>query len=195
MIRNHAENVVNNDRKSLKNMLGFNFRLTEIQAAIGIEQLKKLEKIIKKKRWVAKKFMEGLKDLKGLKLPITRKNYTHSYYNFALRIDKEVIKVSKAKIFKALKAEGVPINDKYENIHLLPIFQKKIAYGSSGFPWKDNRNLNKVKYHKGICPIAENITTKEYLSLNIHKFDYSERNIFEIINAFKKVWKALNLYE
>ena len=63
--RERCPYVVNNDRKSLKNMLGFNFRLTEIQAAIGIEQLKKLEKIIKKKRWVAKKFMEGLKDLKG----------------------------------------------------------------------------------------------------------------------------------
>ena len=171
MIRNHAENIVNNDRASLKNMLGYNFRLTEIQAAIGIEQLKKLEKIVQKKRRVAKKFMQGLKDLKGLKLPITRKNYTHSYYNFALKLDTKLIKCSKKKIFNALKAEGVPINDKYENIHLLPIFQKKIAYGVSGFPWKKNKHLNRVKYKKGICPIAENLVDKEYLSLNIQKFD------------------------
>ncbi len=194
-IRNHAENVVNFKSKMLTNMLGFNFRLTEIQAAIGIQQLKKLDKILKKKRFVAKKLIHGLKNLKGLCLPITRKHYTHSYYNFALRLDTKIIKVPKKKIFNALKKEGVPINDRYENIYHLPIFQKKIAYGSRGFPWVRNNKVSNVSYRKGICPIAEKLISKEYLSINIHKFDYSKQNMEEIINAFRKVWKAFKLYE
>ena len=50
-------------------------------------------------------------------------------------------------------------------------------------------------YKKGICPIAENLIAEEYLSLNFHKFDYSNQNIIEIVNAFKKVWKAFRINE
>ena len=93
-IRNHAENVTSLNKEQLKNMLGFNFRLTEIQAAIGIEQLKKLEKILIKKRLIAKKLINNLKNLNGLFLPITRKRYSHAYYNFALKLDKKTIGIS-----------------------------------------------------------------------------------------------------
>ena len=73
MLRNHGENIVSgkND-KFLNNMLGFNFRMNEIEAAIGIEQLKKLKKFLKKKQSLSIKLSKNLKNLKGLKIPVTK---------------------------------------------------------------------------------------------------------------------------
>ena len=102
--------------------------MTEIQAAIGIEQLKKLDKIIYQKQETATKLINGLKNLKGIKLPIIKKGCTHAFYNFPIQIDRSVIKVSRDKIFKNLKLEGVPVSNAYPSIHLLPLFQKKIAF-------------------------------------------------------------------
>tara|TARA_Y100000294_G_C8520739_1_gene322777 strand:+ start:29 stop:337 length:309 start_codon:yes stop_codon:yes gene_type:complete len=97
----------------------------------------------------------------------------------------------KKNIFLALKREGVPINDRYENIHTLPLFKKKIAYGSKGFPWTLNKNQQRIKYKKGSCPVAESLNKNEYLSINMHKYDYTLRNINQIGAAFKKVWENM----
>ena len=63
-LRNHGENlIINKDKKLMKNMIGYNFRMTEIDAAIGLAQLKKLKLTINKKK-IAKKISNGLKNLK-----------------------------------------------------------------------------------------------------------------------------------
>ena len=94
-IRNHGE-VVNKDNK-FKNILGFNFRMNEIEAAISIEQLKKLKKILRKKIQNAKLLSAGLSNLKGLKTPKISKDNTHVYYSFPLQIDENLIKIKKQK--------------------------------------------------------------------------------------------------
>ena len=66
-IRNHAEALQKNcSKEDLVNMVGYNFRMNEVEAAIGIEQLKKLNKILIKRVKTAKKIINGIKDLKGL---------------------------------------------------------------------------------------------------------------------------------
>ena len=108
LIRNHAEAVVNQKRvKSLSNLVGYNFRMGEIEAAIGIEQIKKLNKIIKQKQQIAKILNKGLSKLRGLKLPIIKKNCSHVYYVYAMQIDHKVLGVHRNKIYKALVAEGI----------------------------------------------------------------------------------------
>ena len=88
-------------------MVGYNFRLGEIEAAIGIEQLKKLDKIIEKKQNDANKLYLGLKDLKGLTMPIVQKNATHVYYMFPMVLDIDYLGVTRKKLIEALEAEGV----------------------------------------------------------------------------------------
>ena len=117
---------------------------------------------------------------------------THSYYIYALKIDEKVTKVSRDKIFNALKAEGIPdLLKNYFNLHLLPIYQSKLAYGSKGFPWKSQFNKNKIDYRKGICPVAENLNKTKLILLELCVFEYSKKEINLIIKSFQKVWKHL----
>ena len=166
LIRNHAEAIVGDkNEESINNMVGYNFRLGEIEAAIGIEQLKKLDKIIEKKQNDANKLYLGLKDLKGLTMPIVQKNATHVYYMFPMVLDIDYLGVTRKKLIEALEAEGVEgLAGGYVNLHMLPIYQKKIAYGSSGFPWNSIYNDRNVNYSKGICPIAEKLHDETYFS-------------------------------
>ena len=192
LLRNHGEAVVKKRNISkINNIIGNNFRLGEIECAIGIEQLKKLKKIIKYRQYLASTLSLHLSKLKGLIVPVIKKKYTHSFYYYAMKINTKIIQTNKNQIFKALKAEGVPISKEYANLHLLPIFQRKIAYGNSGIPWKLNLNNSKISYKKGICPYAENLNDNEYLGIAICEYDFNNKNILFIIKAFYKVWNKV----
>jgi len=193
LIRNHAEAVVGPmDYANLSNMIGYNFRLGEIECAMGIEQLKKLNDLVRTRRRLAHRLTAGLKNLKGIQLPSEENDRTHVYYTYPMVLDLVVLKVSRAEIFDALVAEGIPgLAKGYQNIHLLPMYQKKIAYGSSGFPWSAEFCKREVNYQKGICPVAEMLHEKSYLGLAICSYDFSESDIDAIISAFHKVWTQL----
>ena len=191
ILRNHGENIMNNSIKksSMKNMIGFNFRMTEIESAIGLAQLKKLKYVVKSKQLIAKKLNVGLDKLKGLKIPKINKNCTSTYYNYALIIDDKIIKTSKKDIIKKLRSNNIPVSGSYMNLHLLPIFKKQVGYGTNKFPWSLNKK--KYEYKKGDCPIAENMNDKWYIGLNMWKYDYNNSDINYIVNSFKKVWSSL----
>lgn len=193
LIRNHAEAVVEGKGISnLSNMLGHNFRLGEIECAIGIEQLKKLKGLIESRQLLASRLTAGLKDLYGLTTPQVKEDRTHVYYVYPLILDLEKVGVNRESIHEALKAEGVPVSKSYQNIHLLPMYQEKIAYGSKGFPWTSevcNRNVN---YHKGICPVAENLNDFTYMGMGLCSYDLSDEDIDMIIKSFHKVWSNLD---
>jgi len=85
LIRNHAEAVVGDKGVSnLNNMIGYNFRLGEIECAIGIEQLKKLEHYVASRQRAAERLTAGLKGLKGLRTPDVREDCTHVYYVYPI---------------------------------------------------------------------------------------------------------------
>jgi len=193
LIRNHAEAVIGDmGRKDLNNMIGHNFRLGEIESAIGIEQLKKLDKLTKSRQRLAKKLDNGLAELSGLTTPHVPNDQTHVYYIYPLIYDSKIHGINKNIIYKALTAEGVPcLSQEYQNIHLLPIYQKKIAYGKSGFPWTIGKR--EISYNKGICPNAEELNDNCYLGIGLCMYDFNDEDIELIIKAFKKVWK--NLYQ
>lgn len=195
LIRNHAEAVVKDKGVSnITNMVGHNFRLGEIECAIGIEQLKKLPDIISKRQQLAEMMTNGLKELKGLTTPKIGTDRTHVYYVYAIQLDFELLEgVSREKICEALNAEGVPVVPQYQNIHLLPIYQQKIAFGSKGFPWTSDICKREVSYEKGICPVAEGLNDLTYLGFNICLYNLNEEDINLIIRAFQKVWQNINL--
>ena len=149
-------------------MVGYNFRLGEIEAAIGIEQLKKLEGIIKNRQQVAEKLSKGLKGLTGLQIPIVDQHSTHVYYLYPMKLDIDQIGVPRTRIIEALEAEGLKgLIGGYINIHLLPMYQKKIAYGSKGFPWSSDICKREVNYTKGICPVAETLHESTFLGFEM----------------------------
>ncbi len=192
MIANHAEAVMRKRTKfPLTNMIGYNFRLTELQAGILIEQLKKLKKILKKQNILAKKLDSGLKDLIGISVPkFDRKIKTHSYYFYPIIYDKtkHTKVIPRKKLVSQLRKKGLSmITEGYTNIHLLPVFQKRKAYGSkTSFPWKLNKK--KYVYKKGICPIAEKYQDEMLIGLGIMNYDFSIKDVQFIIKVFKEVW-------
>ncbi len=195
LIRNHGEAVVGaKGTDSLTNIVGYNFRLGEIESAIGIEQLKKLKSLIKNRQDVSKKLTKGFKELNGLNTPTVNENSSHVYYVYPMKLDIEKIGVSRNRIIEALEAEGLKgLMSGYVNLHLLPMYQKKIAYGSKGFPWSSDICQRRVSYSKGICPVAENLQDKTFLGFEICQHQMNDTEIKAMISAFKKVWLNLDL--
>jgi dTDP-4-amino-4,6-dideoxygalactose transaminase len=192
LIRNHAEVVVGDKGvTNLSNMIGYNFRLGEIECAIGIEQLKKLSRFVKSRQAMAERLTKGLTGLVGLKTPVVKPDRTHVFYVYPMVLDVIQLGVNRAYIQEALQAEGVTVSIRYQNIHLLPSYQKKIAYGSKGFPWTSDICHRDVDYSKGICPVAEELNDSLYIGLGMCVYDLTDQDVDLIVSAFRKVW--LNL--
>ncbi len=193
LIRNHAEAVVGDmGVNNLANMIGYNFRLGEIECAIGIEQLDKLAGLVAARQKVAQRLTEGLSGLTGLRTPRVEEACTHSYYVYPLVLDVKKLGVSRARILEALQAEGVEgVSNGYVNVHLLPMYQRKIAYGSHGFPWSSDLCRREVSYAKGICPVAEELHDETFMGFPMCLHDLSDEDTDLIIAAFRKVWGNL----
>ena len=193
LIRNHAEAVVDKmGVQNLANMIGHNFRLGEIECAIGIEQLKKLKHLSASRQSIAQRLNEGLSELNGLLIPTVGSDRTHVYYVYAMQLEARNIGISRDIICQALNAEGLNVSNRYQNIHLLPAYQRKIAFGSHGFPWTSDICKREISYEKGICPVAESLNDESYLGLGLCSFDYERPDVDLVVQAFHKVWRNLD---
>ena len=193
LIRNHAEAVVKDKGvENLVNMVGFNFRMGEIEAAMGTEQLKKLASKVARNMQIADRLTSGLAGLKGLRPPLVQPGCTHAYYVYPLIYDAGATSVPRSRLIEALSAEGVAVAGGYQNLHLLPMFQKKIAYGSGGFPWRMGDEVSTVSYEKGICPVAEKLHDETFLALPMCLYELTDDDVDAIIEAFHKVWRNLD---
>jgi perosamine synthetase len=192
LIRNHAEAVApGKGVANLTNLIGFNFRLGEIEAAMGLEQLKKLSRVVEERSRAGERLSRGLAGLQGLTTPVVKEGCTHVYYVYPLKIDTGALP-SRDVLIAALRAEGVPgLFAGYTNIHLLPVYQKKIGYGSKGFPWVPEIYRGQVAYGKGICPVAEDLHDNSMIGLLLCLHTYTEAEVDLVIKAFHKVWEHL----
>jgi perosamine synthetase len=190
LIRNHAEAVVEDKGVTdLTNMLGHNFRLGEIECAMGIEQLKKLDGALASRRRAADRLTAGIGGLEGLRTPIVKPGCTHSYYFYPMVLDRQATGVPRAQLHAALVAEGITgLGARYQNVHLLPMYQRKIGYGSKGFPWVPGVCRRDIDYRKGICPVAEELQDESYMGLFMCMSEYTDAQIDLVIEAFHKVW-------
>jgi len=187
VIRNHGENVVDEvGIENITNLIGYNFRMTEISAAIGLCQLSKASKLISKRVEIASKMSKEISELPGFTVPKVRKNCSHVYYVWAAKFSEELVGVSRELFAKALEAEGCPISVGYvEPLYYLPVFRKKIAIGSQGFPF----NLTNREYHPGLCPVTENLYRKELMELHVCSYQLDGNDLKKVIDAYKKVYE------
>lgn len=190
MIRNHAENVTEElGGGDLTNLVGFNFRMTELQAAIGVSQLAKAERLVAARERVANTLTERLGHLPGLTPPIVRAGCRHVYYVWTAKYDEQVTGVPRGVYSRALEAEGVPVSVGYvKPLYLLPLFQQRIAIGNQGWPF----TLTNRSYAAGLCPVAERMYEREFLELHVCSYEFDDAEIDSVVAAFEKVHANLD---
>ena len=192
LIRNHGESVVGaKGVQEIDNIIGFNFRLGEIEAVIGIEQLKKVDSLLKERQMNAAFLNKNLQQIKYLNTCIPSPNVSHTYYIQPLKYyDEKNFGLSRDKYLKALSAE-LPSSYMREDIPLIgggyvkplylhPIFQHK------AFNFHD-RNPKEFTYSEGICPVVERMYYKEFIGHEFMRPSMTKNDLDQVIEAFYKV--------
>jgi dTDP-4-amino-4,6-dideoxygalactose transaminase len=148
---------------------------------------------VETRRRAADRLTRGLSGLQGLRTPVVKPHCTHVYYIYPLVVDPAAVGVAKTTIAKALAAEGVEgVGAAYQNLHLLPMYQRKIAYGNRGFPWTSDICKRDVSYAKGICPVAEELQDSTYLGFAMCMHALDDDDVDLVVAAFRKVWSNLS---
>lgn len=202
LIRNHGEVVVDKyPVKSISGIIGYNYRMTEIEAAIALEQFKKLKKLNNHRIRLAKYLTKKLKKFGDLfELPATGCDYCfnkckskHVYFVYPFKYNSKVLNVSRDKFAKALQAEGFPVTIGYlRPIYLEPMYRQLKAYGKKGFPFKGPHISKKIEYKKGIAPVCERMHFKELLFTNICRYPLNETDIDGFVQAVEKIIKNVH---
>lgn len=198
LIRNHAEAVIAakgyEDKSELHNMLGFNFRMTEIEAAISRVQLSKLKDLIAQRVENVKYLNNKLKDLPFLKIPPVREGALHVYYISPLLYDESVTTIHRNRCIDAVKSELPPTLMRDDSpvlmgygyvkpLYLQPLYQEKICFGDYPF------NLSKRTYQKGDCPTCEDLHENRLITHELMRPGMSKDDLDDVVKAFEKVWQ------
>ena len=158
ILRKHAMSISDLDRHNSKVILfedhleiGYNYRMTDIQASVGIEQLKKLDFIVEKRRDIAKKYIKALKNVKQIKLPIEKLGYKSNYQSFSIYLKKDC-NIKRNDLMQKLLEKGISSRRGIMTAH------QETAYKHR------NENLplsEELKNSSIIIPLFDNMTKKE----------------------------------
>ncbi len=138
-------------------VLGYNYRMTELQAALGIGQLERIEELNRRRAEIAKIYFDELQSLDGelLMLPRAKPYVKHTWHIYEVLLKLEKLKVDREAFVKALKAENVLVTVAYPKpLYLTTIFKDKIAR-KHGCPWRCPFYGKEISYRHGDCPNAE----------------------------------------
>ena len=105
--------------------LGFNYRITDFQSALGISQLKRLDIFIKRRREIASRYDLELSQIDHLEIPQESADVTHAYHIYPLKLNFDRLKCSKAGLFRNLKGKGVALQVHYIPVHTQPYYQER----------------------------------------------------------------------
>ncbi len=191
LIRNHAEAVVKaRGTDDLVNLVGFNFRMTEIEAAIASEQLRKLDRLVQARIDASDYLSTRLAGFPGLGVPVVRPRVRHGYYVYPLRFDAGQAGMTRARFAAALRAEGIPVHEGYvEPLYWQPMYQRGIGIGRDGFPFRQP-GREPVRYPRGLCPVTERMHQEELLYLTVIHAQMRPADLDDVIAAFEKVLSA-----
>ena len=143
--------------------LGYNYRITDFQCALGFSQLKRLNQFVLKRKVIAKKYDESFSNLENLKIPKTANNVDHAYHLYPLQIDFEKLKLSKAIFFKEMKKAGINLQVHYIPVHLQPFYKKNYGFCTNDFPVSESFYKNEIS-----LPIYPTLS-KDEITLVINK--------------------------
>lgn len=112
--------------------LGFNYRMTDIQAALGCSQVARLHEFLSRRQYLADRYTQLLKGL-AIELPIVRKDRQSSWHLFVVRIDQSKCAKSRATVFSLLRSKGIGVNVHFIPVHLQPYY-RQLGFKLGDFP-------------------------------------------------------------
>jgi len=117
--------------------LGYNYRITDFQCALGISQLRKLPKFLERRRKIAARYDEAFAELSGINPLAVRSDVLHAYHLYVIRVDSNILGIDRTALFTKLREKGIGVNVHYIPVHLHPFYREKFHTGL------------------GLCPVAE----------------------------------------
>jgi perosamine synthetase len=151
--------------------LGFNYRLSDIQCALGLSQLGKLSGWIARRRAIARRYNDAFARLPGLAPLRTAPDIGHAYHLYVIQLEPRHLRADRGQVFAALRAEGIGVNVHYLPVHLHPFYRQR--FGTT----------------PGLCPNAE-AAYENILSLPIFPA-MSDGDVDDVIEA---MWKVMGAY-
>ncbi len=150
--------------------LGWNYRLNDLQCALGITQLAKLRGWVERRRELASMYDAAFRGVPHVAPLAKRPEVEHAYHLYVVRIDYAALCVTRKEVFAALRAEGLGINVHYVPVHLHPYYRRKFGYGP------------------GLCPNAE-AAYEQILSLPMFP-TMTDADLRDVVAAVQKVLSA-----
>ena len=147
--------------------LGYNYRLSDIQCALGITQLAKLRSSVARRQAIARQYDEAFQRAPAVKPLAVHGDVSHAYHLYVVRFELEALTADRAAIFRALRAEGIGVNVHYLPVHLHPYYQNKFGTG------------------QGLCPVAE-AAYERILSLPMFPA-MTDDDVRDVVAAVQKV--------
>jgi perosamine synthetase len=141
MFRTHG--ITKNPKEMIKNegewyyemqILGYNYRLTDIQCALGLSQLNKLNNFIKRRREIVKKYNKAFKEINEVITPYEKPDVKSSYHLYTIQLKLEKLKKGRKQIFDALRAENIGVHVHYIPVHLQPYYMTNFDFKKGDFP-------------------------------------------------------------
>ncbi len=121
------------EQRFLHSELGYNFRMTNLQAAIGVAQVDKIEDHLQRKRKMAARYTERLRDIRGLQLPVERAGVKNVYWMYGIVLD-DAVPMDAVALAARLKTEGVDTRPFFLGMHEQPVLRELGLFAGESYP-------------------------------------------------------------
>ncbi|MBE3094961.1 MAG: DegT/DnrJ/EryC1/StrS family aminotransferase [Actinobacteria bacterium] len=177
LVRNHGEAIIEQSKHRTYNstILGYNYRMTEVDAAIGVEQFKKLDKLNNIRIKLAKFLNEGFKEIPQIKPQVVRDGKKCVYNIYSFRLDG-----NRDKFIQLANKNGIP----YSGGYIKPLYYSKIYHENKPFFYKYYKGT--INYDSGLCPVAEHCYFKEMVITSVVRPPATLSDMKDIISITKE---------
>ena len=153
--------------------LGYNYRLTDIQCALGLSQLPKLPARIARRQAIAREYDRAFASIGEVGPLGVRAEVSHAYHLYVVRVDTSALGCDRATLFSALRGEGIGVNVHYIPVHLHPFYRQRFGSGP------------------GLCPAAE-AAYAQLITLPMFP-GMTARDVRDVVEAVTKVVTAFRI--